>query len=241
MLLAQRSGCQKIGTRNCSTLDEVQYSSIPQWLASRAKGDTHLKSRSFRIRALSIITSLLAIAPLANAADDVESGSVCAPYLQQTFQQLHSSDSIDLCERAAGKALIVVNTASHCGFTPQFKGLEALYESRKDEGLEIIGIPSDDFNQEADSQAEVAEVCFKNFGVSFMMTEPDHVKGDAANPLHAWLIQNTGQSPRWNFYKYVIAPDGKVIGMFPSRVAPDSAQFRQAVDLALAAEHSQLK
>lgn len=203
-----------------------------------------MKGRSLIIGVASIIASLLAVAPLASAADGakgVEDGTACAPYLQQTFRQLHSSDSIDLCERAAGKALIVVNTASHCGFTPQFKGLEALYEARKDEGLEIIGIPSDDFNQEAASQAEVAEVCFKNFGVSFMMTEPDHVKGDAANPLHAWLIQNTGQSPRWNFYKYVIAPDGRIIGMFPSQVAPDSDEFQRAVDLALAAEHSQLK
>ncbi|GAA3963666.1 glutathione peroxidase [Allohahella marinimesophila] len=193
----------------------------------------------YTMRAITMLSALstgfLLFQSLVHAQTDLDSPPVveCKPHLQQTFQQLHSDQIIDLCERAAGKALVVVNTASFCGFTPQFKALEALYEARKGEGLEIIGIPSDDFNQESADQAETATICFKNYGVSFMMTEPAHVTGPKANPLHRWLIETTGEAPRWNFHKYVIARDGRVVATFPSKTSPDAASFTSAVDQAL--------
>ncbi|BCD83817.1 glutathione peroxidase [Pseudomonas solani] len=158
----------------------------------------------------------------------------CVPLLQHSMQQLRSKETIDLCQRFAGKPLVVVNTASHCGFTPQFKGLEALYQRYKDQGLEVLGVPSDDFKQEADDNAETAKVCYVNYGVTFAMTQPQHVTGDEATPLYRDLIAQSGQSPRWNFYKYVVDRQGKVIAHFSSLTKPDDEDLVKAVEQALA-------
>lgn len=158
----------------------------------------------------------------------------CGPLLQHSMQQLRSKETIDLCQRFAGKPLVVVNTASHCGFTPQFKGLEALYQRYKDQGLEVLGVPSDDFKQEADDNAETAKVCYVNYGVTFAMTQPQHVTGDEATPLYRDLIAQSGQSPRWNFYKYVVDRQGKVIAHFSSLTKPDDEDLVKAVEQALA-------
>lgn len=158
----------------------------------------------------------------------------CVPLLQHSMQQLRSKETIDLCQRFAGKPLVVVNTASHCGFTPQFKGLEALYQRYKDQGLEVLGVPSDDFKQEADDNAETAKVCYVNYGVTFAMTQPQHVTGDEATPLYRDLIAQSGQSPRWNFYKYVVDRRGKVIAHFSSLTKPDDEDLVKAVEQALA-------
>lgn len=160
----------------------------------------------------------------------------CVPLLQHSMQQLRSKETIDLCQRFAGKPLVVVNTASHCGFTPQFKGLEALYQRYKDDGLEVLGVPSDDFKQEADDNAETAKVCYVNYGVTFAMTQPQHVTGDEATPLYRDLIAQSGQSPRWNFYKYVVDRQGKVIAHFSSLTKPDDEDLVKAVEQALASE-----
>ncbi|CAN7612917.1 redoxin domain-containing protein [Aquipseudomonas alcaligenes] len=158
----------------------------------------------------------------------------CVPLLQHSMQQLRSKETIDLCQRFAGKPLVVVNTASHCGFTPQFKGLEALYQRYKEQGLEVLGVPSDDFKQEADDNAETAKVCYVNYGVTFAMTQPQHVTGDEATPLYRDLIAQSGQSPRWNFYKYVVDRQGKVIAHFSSLTKPDDEDLVKAVEQALA-------
>ncbi|MDW3712182.1 MULTISPECIES: glutathione peroxidase [unclassified Pseudomonas] len=160
----------------------------------------------------------------------------CPPLLQHSMQQLRSKETIDLCQRFAGKPLVVVNTASHCGFTPQFKGLEALYQRYKDDGLEVLGVPSDDFKQEADDNAETAKVCYVNYGVTFAMTQPQHVTGDEATPLYRDLIAQSGQSPRWNFYKYVVDRQGKVIAHFSSLTKPDDEDLVRAVEQALASK-----
>ncbi|WP_374981682.1 glutathione peroxidase [Pseudomonas solani] len=160
----------------------------------------------------------------------------CVPLLQHSMQQLRSKETIDLCQRFAGKPLVVVNTASHCGFTPQFKGLEALYQRYKDQGLEVLGVPSDDFKQEADDNAETAKVCYVNYGVTFAMTQPQHVTGDEATPLYRDLIAQSGQSPRWNFYKYVVDRQGKVIAHFSSLTKPDDEDLVKAVEQALASK-----
>ncbi|MCY1537509.1 Glutathione peroxidase BsaA [compost metagenome] len=131
---------------------------------------------------------------------------------------------------------MIVNTASHCGFTPQFKGLEALYKRYKDQGFEVLGVPSDDFKQEAATTEETAKVCYVDYGVTFAMTQPQHVTGDDAIPLYKELLAQSGQAPRWNFYKYVVDRQGNVIAQFSSRTKPDDPDLLEAVEQALASE-----
>src|SRR5688572_24372390 len=142
----------------------------------------------------------------------------CPAFLNQDFRRLHSSESVNLCKAFAGKPLLIVNTASHCGFTPQFKGLEAVHEKYKGRGLVVLGFPSDDFNQEAKDEAETADTCFVNYGVTFTMLAPQRVKGSEANAVFKELARQT-QEPKWNFSKYLVAPDGEVTQYFGSRVA----------------------
>jgi glutathione peroxidase len=170
--------------------------------------------------------------PLVSAASAASKAPSCPAFLNQDFRKLHSNDSVNLCTLAAGKPMLIVNTASHCGFTPQFKGLEEAYEKYKDRGLVFVGFASDDFNQEAKDEEEAATVCFINYGVKFTMLAPQHVKGSEANPVFKELAKQT-QEPKWNFNKYLVAADGKVSQYFDSKVAPDSQQFNDAVEKVL--------
>ncbi|WP_170801405.1 glutathione peroxidase [Stutzerimonas stutzeri] len=175
------------------------------------------------------LVALLALAmPVAPAL-----ASECPAVLQHELPKLRSKDSVDLCQTFQGKALVVVNTASHCGFTPQFKGLEALYQRYKDDGLEVLGVPSDDFFQESDDEAETAEVCYVNYGVTFTMTQTQAVRGRDATPLFRELVEQAGQAPRWNFYKYVVDRQGRVVAHFSSKVKPDDPRLIAAVEKAL--------
>lgn len=157
----------------------------------------------------------------------------CADILKHDIQALRSKDSINLCERYAGKPLIVVNTASFCGYTPQFKGLEAVYQRYRDQGLEVIGVPSNDFRQEAQDKEAIADVCYVNYGVTFAMTEPQRITGNAAHPFYRELAEQSGQAPGWNFHKYLLDREGKVVGSFPSKVSPEDPEFIKAIELAL--------
>lgn len=140
----------------------------------------------------------------------------------------------NVCETYGGKVLLVTNVASQCGFTPQYEGLEKLYQTYKDRGLVVLGFPSGDFGgQEFDSDGEIQEFCKLNFGVSFPMFSKSSVKGDAANPLFKTLATKTGKQPSWNFNKYLVGRDGKVIAHFPSKVAPDNAELTKAIETAL--------
>jgi glutathione peroxidase len=157
----------------------------------------------------------------------------CPVMLQGELPKLRSKDSIDLCRQFAGKPLLVVNTASFCGFTPQFKGLEALYQRYKAQGLEVLGVPSDDFKQESDDAEEIAKVCYVNYGVTFSMSETQPVTGALAIPLFQELAAQS-QAPRWNFSKYVVDRQGKVIASFSSRTQPDDPALIAAVEQAIA-------
>lgn len=161
----------------------------------------------------------------------------CPPLLaeQGELPKLRASERIDLCRQFAGKVLLVVNTASHCGFTKQFSGLEALYQRYREQGLELLGVPSDDFFQEADDSEETAKVCYVNYGVTFTMSEPQAVRGSDAIPLFRGLAEEHG-APRWNFYKYLVGRDGQVIGRFSSRTKPDDPELIGAIEKALARE-----
>jgi len=157
----------------------------------------------------------------------------CASHLQGEYRKLHSKDSVDLCKLVENKVTLVINTASHCGFTPQFEGLEALNKQYKDKGLVLVGFASDDFNQEDNDESNAAGICFVNFGVTFTMLAPTHVRGDEANDLFKYLGKESG-APKWNFNKYLLGKDGKVIQHYGSMTGPDSASLKKAIDLALA-------
>lgn len=128
-----------------------------------------------------------------------------------------------------GKTLLIVNTASQCGFTPQYKELEQLHETHGDKVI-ILGFPANNFGaQEPGSNIQIAEFCQKNFGVKFQMFEKVSVKGDDQHPLYAYLKEKTGQEPSWNFCKYVVKPDGTV-KFFPSKVKPMDKEIIDAIN-----------
>lgn len=136
----------------------------------------------------------------------------------------------------AGRPLLIVNTASKCGFTPQYKELEAIWQKYRDDGLVVLGVPSNDFaNQEPSGAAEIANFCETNFGVDFPLTEKVRVKGANAHPLFRWLAREGGflSRPRWNFYKYVIGKDGKLVDWFASTTTPGSAKMQRAIEKAV--------
>jgi glutathione peroxidase len=153
----------------------------------------------------------------------------CPDWLQQDLQKLHSSDKVNLCELAAGKVALIVNTASDCGYTPQFKGLETLYKKYKDDGLVIIGFPSDSFNQERADAKETAEVCYINYGVTFPMLAASPVKGKDANPVFQHLNAAL-EEPKWNFNKYLVDRSGKPVKHFGSHTEPDDKELTAAIE-----------
>lgn len=136
-----------------------------------------------------------------------------------------------------GKALLVVNTASFCGFTRQYDGLQALWDEYRERGLVVLGVPSNDFGgQEPGSADEIKEFCETNFHINFPMTRKQHVKGPEAHPLYHWLKAELGPSsvPRWNFHKYLIGRDGQPVTYLPTAVEPGSAQMTETIENALA-------
>jgi|LNAP01.1.fsa_nt_gb glutathione peroxidase len=180
------------------------------------------------IRWLSLALLMFAIAGPVLAAE-------CPALLQGELPKLRAKENIDLCQRFAGKPMLVVNTASFCGFAPQFKSLEALNQRFKGQGLEVLGVPSNDFKQESKDGEETAKVCYVNYGVTFTMTEPQSVKGPDATHLFKVLAEQSS-APRWNFYKYVIDRQGKVIANFSSLTTPDDPELIAAVEKAIASK-----
>lgn len=130
----------------------------------------------------------------------------------------------------AGKPVLVVNTASQCGFTPQYKGLQELYDTYKDRGLVVLAVPSDDFNQELDDAEAVKDFCEITFGLDLPMTDITDVRGADAHPFYKAVKAETGFSPSWNFNKVLIAPDGSVAGTWGSSTRPTSRRITRAVE-----------
>ncbi|MET0981091.1 MAG: glutathione peroxidase, partial [Telluria sp.] len=134
--------------------------------------------------------------------------AACPALLKQNFKRLQDEAPQDLCQYA-GKVVLVVNTASYCGFTKQYEGLEKLYAKYSPRGLVVLGFPSNDFgNQEPGNTKEIADLCYNTYGVKFPMFAKTPVTGANANPLHAALAKQTGKEPKWNFTKYLIGRDG---------------------------------
>ncbi|GLS83043.1 glutathione peroxidase [Paraferrimonas haliotis] len=160
--------------------------------------------------------------------------SECATVFNESYPKLHSNKTVDMCAETAGKAVLVVNTASHCGFTSQFKQLQAVYDKYKDKGLTVVGFPSNDFFQEDDDQAKTAEVCYINYGVKFAMTQPVAVRGSDAIPLFKNLADQADDAPNWNFHKYLVNQKGEVVGSWGSRTKPDSDEIVGAIEKTIA-------
>jgi glutathione peroxidase len=157
----------------------------------------------------------------------------CPRVLQHTVLRLQDEKPQALCQYA-GQVVVVVNTASFCGFTPQYKGLEALHAKYKDRGLVVLGFPSNDFSQEPDSNAKIADFCESTFGVKFPMFVKTTVRGADALPFYKQLAEMSGTTPKWNFYKYVIGRDGQTIKSFNSMTGPQDKSFVQEIEKQLA-------
>ena len=136
-----------------------------------------------------------------------------------------------------GKVVLVVNTASFCGFTKQYAALEAIYEKYRSRGFVVLGVPSNDFgDQEPGSNAEIAQFCQGAFNVTFPLTEKYDVKGNNAHPFYKWALATFGNAaaPKWNFHKYLVGADGKLLASFATTVEPDAAKITSAIEAALA-------
>jgi len=147
----------------------------------------------------------------------------CSPLLSYTFPRLQDEAPQNLCQYQ-GKVLLVVNTASYCGFTGQYEDLEKIYAKYKDQGFVVLGFPSNDFGQqEPGSNKEIADFCKNTYDVKFPMFAKSSVSGSTANPLFKMLIAKTGTTPKWNFYKYLIDRNGNVVDSFGSMTKPTSS------------------
>jgi glutathione peroxidase len=155
--------------------------------------------------------------------------------LDRTYRPLAGKAPVNLQKAYAGQVLLVVNTASKCGFTPQFEGLEALHAKYKGKGFAVLGFPSGDFKeQEFTDEKQIREFCTLTYGVKFPMFEKVHVKGDDATALYKDLLATTGEAPKWNFHKYLVARDGRTVTSFGTRTAPDDKALVAAIEKALA-------
>ena len=180
-----------------------------------------------------LVGLFLGVSPAYSASEGAASSASCPRVLQHTLARLQDEKPQALCQYA-GQVVVVVNTASFCGFTPQYKGLEALHAKYKDRGLVVLGFPSNDFSQEPESNAKIADFCDNTFGVKFPMFVKTTVRGADASPLFKQLAEQTGTSPKWNFYKYVISRDGKDIKSFSSMTGPQDKNFVQEIEKQLA-------
>ncbi len=175
------------------------------------------------------LMTLLAVMPKESRAAD------CPALLNHQFNRLQDDAPQNLCQYA-GKVTLVVNTASYCGFTSQYEGLEKLYAKYQNKGLVILGFPSNDFSQEPDDNKKIADFCYNTYGVKFPMFAKTSVVGRSANPLFAALKKASAKEPSWNFNKYLIGRDGKLVSHYGSLTRPDDKEFLASIEKALAAQ-----
>jgi glutathione peroxidase len=168
----------------------------------------------------------------AEAAAATPQTASCPALLNHTVPRLQDEKDQSLCQYS-GRVLLVVNTASFCGFTGQYEGLEKLYARYKDKGLVVLGFPSNDFNQEGGDNKQIAEFCANTYSVKFPMFSKTSVSGAQASPFYKQLAAKTGQVPRWNFYKYLIGRDGQVIDSWSSMTGPEDKKLVAQIEKAL--------
>ena len=161
----------------------------------------------------------------------------CPDFMNHSMRKLASTEHVQFCEAYEGKALLIVNTASYCGYTSQFEALEEVHQTYASNGLVVLGFSSDDFFQEDNDEGDAAEVCFEKYDVTFPVIATSAVRGSNANPVFRGLGEAAGY-PRWNFNKYLVSSAGEVVEHFSSGVRPDSVKMRAAIEAALPAAQS---
>ena len=157
----------------------------------------------------------------------------CPPLLNHSLPRLQDEQPQNLCQ-FSGRVVLAVNTASACGFTPQYEGLQKLHQRYASSGLVVMGFPSEDFRQEPKDNKAIAEFCFDTYGVQFPMFAKSDVVGQTANPFFAALARQAGQAPTWNFHKYLIDREGRVVESFPSAVEPLDRRLVSRIEQLLA-------
>jgi len=156
--------------------------------------------------------------------------------LDREYRRLAGTERVNLQQAYGGQVLLVVNTASKCGFTPQYEGLEALHARFKDRGFAVLGFPSNDFmGQEPGSEKQIQEFCALTYGVKFPMFEKVHVRGRDATPLYKQLAAEAGAAPAWNFHKYLVDREGRAVASFGSKVKPEDPALQAKLEALLAA------
>jgi glutathione peroxidase len=210
----------------------------PRQIARLATSSVNMSTKSIHIRwPRGVVASLWSWAGLAWVGalgsalpmPALAASPACPAVLQHIHPRLQDEKPQNLCQYA-GQVVVVVNTASYCGFTPQYKGLEALYSRYKSRGLVVIGFPSNDFSQEPDSNDKIADFCENTFGVKFPMMAKTSVRGPQAAPIFQQLAQRSDTTPKWNFYKYVISRDGREVKAFSSMTGPSDRSFVAEVE-----------
>ena len=171
---------------------------------------------------------------LGGAAIWSAANAACPPALDFELRRLNSEERVNLCQTYLGKVVLIVNTASKCGFTPQYEGLELLYDKYKDRGLVVLGFPSNDFgSQEPGTEAQIQEFCRLTYSVRFPMFEKVRASREEASPLYRTLGELSGEFPSWNFHKYLLDRNGSLVESFPTRTPPLSAEITDAIEALL--------
>ncbi len=199
---------------------------------------TNMSSLRTLLCSASLAIALLPAAGHAQAQTPVPAAQASAPaacplLLQKNFKKLQDETDQSLCQYA-GKVILVVNTASFCGYTSQYEGLEALYAKYASKGLVVLGFPSNDFEQETGSNKDIADFCFNTYGVKFPMFTKSSVVGKNANPFYVDLARLTNKRPEWNFHKYLLDRSGKPVQSFASVVSPTDRRFVSEIERLLA-------
>ncbi len=170
---------------------------------------------------------LLGLSPSLKA----ETGSECPALLNFEYKRLGEPRTEKLCDQYNGKLILIVNTASKCAFTPQYDGLEALYRKYQNQGLVVLGFPSNDFaGQEPGTEKEILNFCRLTYSVEFPMFEKVGVIQPPVTPFYIALAEAANEAPRWNFHKYLVSPDGSLIASFPSHIKPEDTQLISRIE-----------
>ena len=177
-----------------------------------------------RLGAMVLLSSLWGIA-------NVNADTDCPETLDFTVKALAADTEVNLCQAYKGKVVLIVNTASKCGYTPQYDGLEALYDTYREAGLVVLGFPSNDFaGQEPGTEKQIQDFCRSTYGVRFPMFAKTSVRQENADPLYRRLAGLAAGYPQWNFHKYLLDRNGKLVGSYPSKVEPQSAELITAIE-----------
>jgi glutathione peroxidase len=228
LMAAVLKPCAEIGKRGqLGLLKQKALKPSPVRAGTDFVMDKANESRVFAKKSTKIFATLLLGAAFASPVFATET---CSPLLQHSFPVLQDGKQQSLCQWQ-GKVLLVVNTASYCGYTSQYDGLEKLYEQMKARGLVVVGFPSNDFGeQEPGANAEIAEFCRLTYGVQFPMFAKAKVVGRDMSPFYAQLAKETGKSPQWNFHKYLIDRSGRQVVSFDSSIAPNDKALLATIE-----------